>query len=92
MFRAIRESPLTAACYGEVSELVEGARLETVCGVMRYRGFESLPLRHCWKVAGSQCRMVHFFPVPMLVFVPYAENDYTVLYVHKYTNRGASYG
>ena len=37
---------------GEVSELVEGARLETVYGFC-HRGFESLPLRHCWKVTGS---------------------------------------
>ncbi len=31
---------------GEVSELVEGARLEIVCTLIAYQEFESLPLRH----------------------------------------------
>ena len=32
--------------HGEVSELVEGARLEIVCTLKAYQEFESLPLRH----------------------------------------------
>ncbi len=32
--------------YGEVTELAEGARLESVCTLTGYRGFESPPLRH----------------------------------------------
>ena len=31
---------------GEVTEMAEGARLESVCILTGYRGFESLPLRH----------------------------------------------
>lgn len=32
--------------FGEVAELVEGARLELVCALIAYRGFEPLSLRH----------------------------------------------
>ncbi len=38
---------------GEVTELAEGARLEIVCALTGYRGFESLPLRH---IANNQPR------------------------------------
>ncbi len=31
---------------GEVTEMAEGARLESVCVSQGHRGFESLPLRH----------------------------------------------
>ncbi len=55
---------------GEVSELVEGARLETVCGVMRHRGFESLPLRHSWKVTGSVMQGGPLLPSTPLEFAP----------------------
>ena len=32
--------------FGEVTELAEGARLESVCILTGYPGFESPPLRH----------------------------------------------
>ena len=32
--------------FGEVTELAEGARLESVCTLTGYRGFESPLLRH----------------------------------------------
>ena len=32
--------------HGEVTELAEGARLESVCTLTGYRGFESPLLRH----------------------------------------------
>ncbi len=31
--------------------MAEGARLEIVCSANRYRGFESLSLRHCFRRA-----------------------------------------
>lgn len=40
--------------HGEVSEMAEGARLEIVCTLTRYREFESLPLRQIIPAAGMQ--------------------------------------
>ncbi len=78
---------------GEVSELVEGARLETVCGVMRHRGFESLPLRHSWKATGSAMKGGPLLPRYLRsICSPCTENDHIVLDVHKSTSGGASYG
>ena len=33
--------------------MVEGARLESVCRLIPYRGFESLPLRHSFPGGGT---------------------------------------
>ena len=42
-----------AARRGEVSELVEGARLEIVCTLIAYREFESPPLRQISRGYGN---------------------------------------
>ncbi len=45
--------------YGEMAELVEGARLEIVCALIAYRGFESLSLRRQRDVASKVVRYVY---------------------------------
>lgn len=49
---------------GEVSELVEGARLEIVCTLKAYQEFESLPLRHRENSPLSNQRVFSFMVLP----------------------------
>ena len=48
--------------HGEVSELVEGARLEIVCTLKAYQEFESLPLRHRENSPLRNQRVFSFMP------------------------------
>ena len=56
------EYPCNIRCFWRGARAVEGARLESVCAVSPYRGFESLSLRHDFapsvrhKIAGSTKR------------------------------------
>lgn len=56
-----------AARRGEVSELVEGARLEIVCTLKAYQEFESLPLRHRENSPLSNQRVFSFMALPEAV-------------------------
>ena len=57
--------------HGEVSELVEGARLEIVCTLKAYQEFESLPLRHRENdPLGNQRVFLFLAPVPFLSAPP----------------------
>lgn len=51
--------PLSCS-FGEVTELVEGARLEIVCGPKAHQGFESLPLRQKPLRSLFQCFVYRF--------------------------------